>query len=369
LKFGQNLGVLSFRLRNLSPGTLTISAALLASEPAPEGQTGIVGTPPLLVRGDIDLTTLTHGYSAMLLNEATSWTLNGRDQEGSEVEVILGLDRAALLGNTGDFFGGILRFTDSLGFSQVDVGVSAEVAPSSGLWVGSAVITQVGQYLKSYVRDADNRPVADEAGRYQVENVDTSLAGVARTTSLRLIIHNPEAGSARLLQQVYFGTGTDGAVVLSNSESVLDRSQLDSARRLSAAHLPWSEANLGWVFDTALQAGGTLTTRVTTLHGDQASNPFLHTYHPDHDNRDARFASELPRGVESYDIIRDITLSPLSSDDDFQSRTQAGSLLTGRYQETIQLLGEENDIREFQVEGSFALQRVIESPGITFVNP
>jgi hypothetical protein len=73
--------------------------------------------------------------------------------------------------------------------------------------------------------------------------------------------------------------------------------------------------------------------------------------------------------VESYDIIRDITLSPLSSDDDFQSRTQAGSLLTGRYQETIQLLGEENDIREFQVEGSFALQRVIESPGITFVNP
>ena len=44
---------------------------------------------------------------------------------------------------------------------------------------------------------------------------------------------------------------------------------------------------------------------------DHASNPFLHTYHPDHDNldnRDDTFQTQLSAGKESYDLRRVMTL-------------------------------------------------------------
>ncbi|MFM1942366.1 MAG: hypothetical protein RI897_1348 [Verrucomicrobiota bacterium] len=369
LRFGSSLSTLSFRLRNLSPNALTISASLVESEAAPVGQAAPVDVPPLLLRGNIDFTDLTYGYTNMPVGETQTWTLNGRDQEGSEVEVVLGLDRSSMAGTPGDLFAGILRFTDSLGFSQVDLGISAEMASSTGLWVGNAAITQVGQYLKSFLRDSSGELFADESGRYQVTGVETNLTAVASPTTLRLIVHNPASGAARLLQRVYVGSGIEGQIVLSNSEKPLDPAEFGNARRISAAHLPWSESNLGWSLSGLIQLGDTLTTRVTTPHGDHAANPFLHTYHPDHDNRDASFSSELPAGIESYDIVRDITLLPLLPGDDFQSRTAAGTTLTGIYRETIQLLGGQAPGKQYEVQGYFSLSRVSELPEMLFVDP
>jgi hypothetical protein len=46
------------------------------------------------------------------------------------------------------------------------------------------------------------------------------------------------------------------------------------------------------------------------VFNDHASNPFLRTYHPDHDNLDATFKQELPQGSESYtDLTRETALS------------------------------------------------------------
>ena len=70
-----------------------------------------------------------------------------------------------------------------------------------------------------------------------------------------------------------------------------------------------------------MQQGGTLTATATIAYDDQASNPFLHTYHPDHDNLDAFFQNEQPIGYESYQIMRQFTLVISPPGSDFASMT------------------------------------------------
>jgi len=111
--------------------------------------------------------------------------------------------------------------------------------------------------------------------------------------------------------------------------------------------------------------GGTLSTTVNLPYDDQASNPFLHTYHPDHDNLDATFQHELPGGSESYGISRQITLSLNSPGSDFVSLTQFGQAFQGAYTETITMTGLGNATRTFNVAGTFALSRISSIPVLT----
>src|SRR6185295_14940032 len=115
------------------------------------------------------------------------------------------------------------RFTDSLGFSQVELPVSATAASSAGLWVGTATINQVGQYLVTYARGdqtnyveapngersvssvANNQLLQDANGHYVGTATNTSLTGVPRSFAGRLIVHNPTNGNAVLMQRVYYG--------------------------------------------------------------------------------------------------------------------------------------------------------------------
>ncbi len=367
--FGDNKGTQNFRLRNLSPDPLTISLQLINSETAPNGQTPIAGIPPILVRGGLNLTNLTYGYTNLPVSSTHTWTLNGREQEGSEVEVVLGLDRAVISGNVGDLLAGVLRFTDSLGHSRMDVPLSANVSSTAGLWVGGAAVTQVGQYLKSYDRTGDDLVVLD-SGQYVVTGIDTNLTGVPTPFPLRLIVHSPSSGAAVLLQRVYFGLDDSINAVVTTRESLLNRDFISEARRISAAQLPWSESNDGWQFSDLLGQGATLTASVTNKFDDHASSPFLHTYHPDHDNMDARFSNEQPQGAESYTVIRDITLNVMPPGNDFNSRTSGDQTLTGNYLETIRMLGlaragGTHDTRQFEVRGVFTLNHVSDIPTLT----
>lgn len=370
IDFSDQLSVYSLRLRNLTAEALTVTLALVASETPPAGQPTIAGVPPMLVRGDLNTTDLTHGYATLPVGTPVSWVLAGKGQPGSEIEVVLGLDRSAITAAPGALLAGLLRFTDSLGHSQVDLPVSATVASSSGLWVGGAAVTQVGQYLKSYQRDADNAPVVDGDGRYVVTGINTDLGSVPRFLPLRLIVHNPASGGAVLLQRVFTGVDAGQNFVVATHESVLNRNYLAEARRISAVHLPWSEENTGWTFDGNLGDAPVVSTTVTTEFADQAANPFLHTYHPDHDNLDARFENRLPQGSESYTIERNVTLELTPPTDDFGSRTAAGRTIGGNYLETIRVLGLARaggtiDTRQFEVRGAFTLNRIADVPSLT----
>jgi hypothetical protein len=390
--FRDTLGSSTFRLRNLTPNPLTVTLRLAASEPPPAGQPQIVAVPPLLLRGNLNTTNLTYGYTDVPVNTARSWTLAPRNQSGSEAEVVLGLNRASLTAPSGSALAGILRFTDSLGFSQVDVPVSAKAADSAGLWVGAVAVTQVGQYLKSYQYGSvtnyvpiatgnsnyiapspsnslpvvtDNALLTDTNGTYIVTNVDTTLAGVPRPYPLRLIVHNPADGHAVLLQRVYCGLDGASNVVVATGESALHPAYLHAARRISATHLPWTATNTVWALSGNLGETGNLTATLTNDYNDHASNPFLHTYHPDHDNLDPTFKKVQPQGSESYTIVRAITLLVRPARNDFASLVAGASTLTGDYLETITLGGLGSFARDYHVSGFFTLTRISSVPELT----
>jgi hypothetical protein len=162
IDFGSRLGTYSLRLRNNSDRTNTFTLSLLPSGLAPSGQTGSVGVPPLLIRGPRSATNLAYLHTLLTTNQVPSdhqVVLMPRGQPGSEVEVVLGLNRSAMSTTVGERYAGILRFADANGLSQIDVGVAATVDDTAGLWVGDASVTQVAQYLVSYAKNPDGTPL------------------------------------------------------------------------------------------------------------------------------------------------------------------------------------------------------------------
>ncbi len=363
LVFGDGISAAPVRLRNLTTNALTVNLSLLDSEAAPAGQAVIAGALPLILRGDFNITNLVYGYTNLPTGAVRSWTLAPAKTPGSEIEVVIGLNRSAITSNPGALLAGVLRFTDSLGFSQIDIGASATAASGAGLWVGTAVVGAVGQTLKSYTRDADNRPIVATDGSYLVSSSDTSIGGVARPYPLRLIVHNPSVGNAVLLQRVFVGLDRATNTILSLKEAALSPQFIKDARRLSAVHLPWSAQNPGWPFSGRFGAQTNLTTAVTLGYNDRASSPFLHSYHPDHDNLNATFKTLLPQGSESYGVQRQITLNVTPPANDFGSLVSANRTFNGEYREVITLqglarAGGATDTRRFEVRGTFSLNRV-----------
>lgn len=363
VNFGDSTAQYSIRLRNLTSTERTVTLTALASETAPAGEAATQGdienrNVPLLLRGALDAADLTYAY-ASLNSTPGNWTLAPAGQVGSEVEIVLGVNRGVMSGPSGTLYAGVLRFTDSDGLSQVDAPVSATVPSNAGLWVGSAEITQVRSYLKSFQKDMKGALVVStneaDFGSYVTTGLNTDFGPVPEPMNLRLIVHADSGGAARLMQRVYHGIRDDSNLVLATRQQYLDSDTLASARRVSAIHLPWSESNDGWAFaGGALQPGDTLTATVDLAYDDRASNPFIHAYHPDHDNLDAKFEKQLSADKESYKVSRQITVAPGAPGDDFNSLTRGGQILSGVYAETISL----GASRTYEIAGSFVLRRL-----------
>ena len=66
--YGTSLSSLSFRVRNLTASSLTVTLTLRTSEAPPTGQPAIVDLPPLMVRGTLNPSTLTYPYTRLLVN-------------------------------------------------------------------------------------------------------------------------------------------------------------------------------------------------------------------------------------------------------------------------------------------------------------
>ena len=118
-------------------------------------------------------------------------------------------------------------------------------------------------------------------------------------------------------------------------------------------------------------AFGQTLLRTIVLGYNASTNPFGHTYHPDHDNRNARFDGVLPAGDESPTIERDLSFS-------FTATPPAGvspqgwgsSVLGGNYSETIRGIrqaktADNTPINSVTVSGTFVLRRVSEIGSLT----
>jgi len=358
VNFSNSVSQYSFHLQNPTANPVTVQMKLLNSETPPSGEPAIQDVPPLLIRGALVTSNLTYGYTNLTTGNSVSWTLPPSGQNGSDIQVIIGLNRYAMSGAPGTLYAGILQLTDATGLTEVDLPVSAQMASYAGLWIGQATVSQVRAYLKSFQTDGAGNPVVNtNSGAYIITSINTNLGPTAQSFPLRLIVHN-DGTNVNLLERVFYGQDPGSNTIVTTSESFLDPTQLGSARRISAVHLPWTAANNPYPMSGSLAPGGLLTATVNTDYADQSSNPFLHTFHPDHDNLDATFQIQLPVGVESYDISRNITLNITPPSDDFQSLTQAGQSFTGAYSEALILTAIGGATKEFDTAGSFSLSQI-----------
>jgi hypothetical protein len=207
--FGKNLSAYRVRLSNLTGADLTVKLtevpSAAAPNPLPNGETAITGRAPVIVRGELNTSTLSYGHAA-LSDGPQSWTLKPLGEVGSQVEVVLGLDRSKMDGAAGSLYASVLRFTDSLGtgaqgYSQRDIPVSGMVGSSEGLWVGAVGINKVRNTMKAVDPKDSTRSIS----------TDTDTFGdVASPYPLRLIIHREHLGGVTAINP---GVTVSGAVL------------------------------------------------------------------------------------------------------------------------------------------------------------
>ncbi len=183
-------------------------------------------------------------------------------------------------------------------------------------------------------------------------------SATARTPPLRVILHVEDGGTARLLSQVFIGTLAGGSPGLCTKETGLSATGKAGASRIVAAHLP---------LDRVLASGsgsvglGQTLVRTVTIPFDDDTNPFVHRYHPDHNNKDAR-GMPLGPGVESYGITRTLSFQFTATPPPGVASTGWGSTsIGGNYTEVIKGLHRQ----DLTVSGAFVLRRASEIGTLT----
>jgi hypothetical protein len=327
LDFGRTGAVITVRLLNRSATTSTVTIAPVASSAAPSGQESITGSVPITRRvftaasATWTETPISAGFTEVVGPNAT-------------VELNFGIDRgdASMTGAAANaLFASLLRFSDSAGLYDIVLPVTARKATLAGLWVGDAIVGGVESKTAGYTGTA-----------------------TAQTYALRYLIHVDDDGTARLLSQVFMGNlaAAPYAAGLCTQESGLNAADKASARRLVCAHMPLDRVLGSGSGSFAL--GATLTRTIATPFNDPTS-PFVHQYHPDHDNQSGSTA--LVSGQESYDLSRAVTFSFAASAPAGVSATgYGGSVIAGSYAETLSGLRKDS----VTVTGTFTLRRVSE---------
>jgi len=174
----------------------------------------------------------------------------------------------------------------------------------AGLWIGEVEINAVSQ---SQMAGVIPEPVA-------------------RPFSQRFLIHVDSAGQARLLKDViqmwedgtqmpsatnpdFTEVETPGRYVLVTDEALLglfsgaiNRDGVQVGQRFSTVAYDFEGDSQ--LFDGRFQPGDQISTTLV-IGSELPTNPFLHRFHPDHDNRDAQF---LNFRQEAYQVVREMRL-------------------------------------------------------------
>lgn len=334
LVYGRNGSQVTVRVRNRSSATVTLTVTPTASATAPVGQEQWTAAVPLTRRtfnsgtNSYDFIEVTAPFTVVLAPQASS-------------ELVFGVKRESITGPDNSLYASLLRFTESSNLLEVLLPVSARVTSLAGLWVGDVAVTNVESKVAGFTGTATKSPYP-----------------------LRVLLHVDDAGTARVLSQVFLGRLAPApyAPGIATKETHLKADEKANAQRFVATHLPLDEVLATGTGSVAL--GQTLVRTVEIL-ANAPTNPYVHTYHPDHDNKDSRFAL-LPTTsagtLESPTIGR--TLSFTFSPTPLPTSSPLGwgsTVLGGTYAETI--TGVHKD--PLTVSGTFELRRVSELGSIT----
>ena len=239
------------------------------------------------------------------------------------------------------------------------------------------VDVEISQVQGLVVNSGTDNVVAVEVHQHPAElggSAGTTVGALTRTAApldLRLLFHVDGNNQVRMLKEVIqvYDSSKDAYVLLTdhtlvpNYTGVAIRDGVPVGRRLSAVGFdfqgPIPECTGG------ISPSGSIDCSII-LDKDHPTNPFLHRYHPDHDNLDERYENAV---VEAYEVTRAITLefsSRYPADEDLPERAvpPAGwgsTLLGGYYTETLNGLHKD----PITVHGPFILRKVADTATLT----
>jgi len=281
----------------------------------------------------------------------------------------------------------ILEFTNGLGARRLlHVGVDS-LAPSDAViqQARSATLSERsgdGQNTRN-TRSTDPRYAGLWVGVAAVDSVSLAQQGgvIPVPTEiefpLRIMMHVDAAGNIRLLNEVilmweegeevpdednpeFTRIETPGRFVLVTDDSlipnftgVVERGGEAAGNRISTAayDFPGNELELSGSFGPGGAVFGTIV-----IDPEFATNPFLHRFHPDHDNRDAQF---LNFEQEAYEVTRELELFFAEEDPENFDRPEWGDEeLAGTYTEAISGLHRSTIF----ISGIFRMRRATDVP-------
>jgi hypothetical protein len=207
----------------------------------------------------------------------------------------------------------------------------------AGLWIGEASVTKVESKAQ-----------------------EGALTPTGSSFPLRYLLHISDEGTPRILSQVFLGplASAPHPLGLCNNEDGLNPSTLASAMRIVSTHMPLDSVLTA---SGSVTASGELSFQIECPYNDP-TNPFVHQYHPDHDNKSG--TTELLNGRESYTVIRDVTFTFTASPPGAGAATGWGSSVGGTYAEEVAGLHRES----LKLSGTFQLQRASEIGSLQIVN-
>ena len=340
LAFGRTLSTQTLGITNRTTSALTLTFSLEASDAAPAGQPSVIGSVPLVLR---IFSTATGAYTETQLATGASFTVNLAAAGNSTVE--FGLSRDGLL-DTG-IYASVLRVKDSASSTDVRLPVSAQAASAAGLWVCEVNVNAVSS----------------------TSAISGSATSIPQPTPqsfpLYFLIHIDSTGVSRVLRQAFLGklTSAGNALGITIQESLIQKAAVSDVRpvRYFSPTMPYATPSV--------TATGTAPVALTwsLVHGyDDPANPFVHSYHPDHDNLDAKYATKLAAGIESFTVTRTCSLSFTSSPPDGSKVVGWGSVIIGgNYSEAISGINRS----PLYVGGTFKMRRLSEIGVITSVSP
>lgn len=377
----------------------------------------ITGNIPLKVRGGLDAEGNEFTYSNLTVgSSAYTVTLPA----GQSTDVVLVVDRVAMAGTPGQLFAGLLRVTDSLGQTSMDLPVSAVASDLNGLWSGVAVISDVSQIEGNAAVVPVRATASAVVSGGKVTEVSLNTSGMFYTTvptvtisggggsgatasvvvlpngrlqqltltnggtgyttnptvtiapptgrpgqvpasfSVPLLLHRDSTGLTRLVQQIFVASQPSG-VLLAAAERLLPVG-VKASGRMSVASLP-----VGTVRSATSGSIGRSGSSVfeVLLDYDSDSNPFVHRFHPDHDNLDARFETKLAAGRESLTVKRTVTLEFLPSVAGVTDPSWGSTMLGGTYTEVVEGLRPV----PITISGSFVINRVSDAASLLLPVP
>jgi len=142
-------------------------------------------------------------------------------------------------------------------------------------------------------------------------NEELALTRTPATFGLRFILHVDADDVVRLLKEVIqmYDAVSEKYVLLTDHtlvpsyQGVAVRDNEPTGRRISAVGFDFAESHIPC--DGEVSPTGTVTCDIA-LARDHPTNPFLHRYHPDHDNVDGRYEQPVE---EAYGIARELQIS------------------------------------------------------------